>query len=832
MSTPHDPLLEGLKPADLLKRGLETVKAPSGTPQDWQPPEPEMLAQLLPQYQIEALLGRGGMGAVYRGKQAALDRAVAIKLLPAELTADAEFVGRFQREARTLARMQHPGIVSVYDFGQTSQGHLYFVMEYVDGTDLHRIIQGPGLNPAQVLEIVAQVCEALQYAHSQGVMHRDIKPANVLLTQDGRAKLADFGLARPTQEDSGSFTRSNVVMGTPDYIAPEQLYGQADHRADLFSLGVMLYEMLTGQTPRGAWSLPSQRVRVDVRLDQVVLRALQQDVSLRYQQASEMKTDVDQIRFTPPAAPKAPPAAAAAPPVAAARQASERPASPLPKRKKKVSFMTVAAIVLPLLAAGGGGWWLTQPPDSAPPDTAAAESVSTKKEQQMAIDPPGPPSKTSATSALSSPPSPVTPPPASVAQTTEPAPAASPAAAVIKGSAWRVAAEWALTLKGKVEIETAGKRTLLEHPDQIPAGKFEILAIEFSRYWEHDGKKMNETDLTLLNPIAQGLERLILDNCAIKGGGLEAIAGATKLKRLSLYGTNVTDDTLKLLTGLLELEDLALGETPVTGAGFIHLQGLPKLKILSIHGPALSEQGGQTLAMLSKLESLEVECNGFIGEGLALTKHFATMTQLRRFTFGNGSQVDDRCLEPLKNFSRLEKVNFGNSKISGTGFVHLKNSAPTLKTVFMYAVCPITNEGVETIVSALPNLECLHIGHGAVCGPDALRTLARLPRLKELQWASRGAISAAEFALFSDLPALDRLWILDRKTLDPASLEVIAKNKRVTWLALNFTSANDAGLQKLESMKSLRHLQVRSSQVTDAGLAAFKKARPDVKVVK
>ncbi|MDP1586794.1 MAG: serine/threonine-protein kinase, partial [Prosthecobacter sp.] len=255
MNTPEDETQEtikGIHAADLLARGLESAKAATGNPQAWQPPTPEELAALLPQYEIESLLGRGGMGAVYRGKQAALDRAVAIKLLPAELAADAEFMSRFQREARTLARLQHPGIVAVHDFGQTSQGHLYFVMEFVNGTDLARLIHGPGINPVQALEVITQICDALQYAHSQGVIHRDIKPANVLINTEGRAKLADFGLARPTSEETASLTRSNVVMGTPDYMAPEQMAGNAghaDHRADLYALGVMLYEMLTGQTP-------------------------------------------------------------------------------------------------------------------------------------------------------------------------------------------------------------------------------------------------------------------------------------------------------------------------------------------------------------------------------------------------------------------------------------------------------------------------------------------------------------------------------------------------------------------------------------------------------
>lgn len=371
MSAPEntDDSLLGLNPADLLARGLATQKAATGNPSVWQPPMPEVLAKLLPQYEITALIGRGGMGAVYQGRQVALDRAVAIKLLPAELTADAEFVARFQREARMLAKLQHPGIVAVHDFGQTTEGHLYFVMEFIDGTDLHHIIRSTGLRPDQALEIIGQVCEALQYAHGRGVMHRDIKPANVLLTQEGRAKLADFGLARPVTEETGSLTRSNIVMGTPDYIAPEQMYGQADHRADLYSLGVMLYEMLTGQTPRGAWATPSQRVQVDVRLDQVVIRALQQDPAMRYQQASEMKTDVDLVRFTP--LPAAKPPGPQAPKPRAAAPAKPATAAPVPHRK---SSSLVPIVLVAVLLLGGAGWWFMQQ-KLAPTAQKAAEAA-------------------------------------------------------------------------------------------------------------------------------------------------------------------------------------------------------------------------------------------------------------------------------------------------------------------------------------------------------------------------------------------------------------------------------------------------------------------------
>lgn len=294
--------LYGNNLSDLFRCALDAT-APTPQAQPWQPPTVEHLAELLPQYQVEKLIGRGGMGAVYQGVQVSLQRHVAIKLLPAELAANTEFISRFKREAQTLARLQHPGIVAVHDFGQTAEGHLYFIMEFVDGTDLMHIIHGPGLDPTQALEITIQVCEALHYSHSQGVIHRDIKPANVLVTKEGRAKLADFGLARPLSTTPSGVTAASLIMGTPDYMAPEQWAGKADHRADIYSLGVMLYEMLTGSRPQGVFDLPSIRSQVDARLDEVVVKAMRQEPERRYQQVSELREAVNRIRTTEPPRP-------------------------------------------------------------------------------------------------------------------------------------------------------------------------------------------------------------------------------------------------------------------------------------------------------------------------------------------------------------------------------------------------------------------------------------------------------------------------------------------------------------------------------------------------
>ena len=262
------------------------------------PPSPRDLAPLFPQLEILELIGAGGMGAVYKARQPGLDRVVAIKILPPEVGADPSFAQRFTREAQALARLNHQHIVSVYDFG-TSGGLYYFIMEYVDGANLRQVIRTGELPPAQALAIVPQICEALQFAHDEGIVHRDIKPENILINKRGRVKIADFGLARLLggKAPNLSLTGTDQVLGTLHYMAPEQLQGlrNVDHRADIYSLGVVFYEMLTGELPLGRFAPPSQKVAVDVRLDEVVLRSLESAPERRYQQVNEVKTQVERI---------------------------------------------------------------------------------------------------------------------------------------------------------------------------------------------------------------------------------------------------------------------------------------------------------------------------------------------------------------------------------------------------------------------------------------------------------------------------------------------------------------------------------------------------------
>ncbi len=297
-------ILGGMSPDELFARGMQSVRMTGGgSLQSWEPPSVKEAENLFPNYEISEMIGRGGMGVVYKGRQTALDRVVAIKLLPLEVSIDRDFGERFVREARTMAKMNHPNIVSVFDFGNTTEGHLYFVMEFVEGTTLHHLIKSVGLKPVQSLELIVGVCEALQYAHSEGVIHRDIKPANILVDMKGRVKVTDFGLARmdtaKSPEQWGQ-TMTGMVLGTPDYMAPEQKKGiRVDHRADIYSMGVMLYEMLCGEIPAGIFDPPSQRVAVDERIDQVVIRAMQQEPDRRFTSTGEMQTAVENIRNTP-----------------------------------------------------------------------------------------------------------------------------------------------------------------------------------------------------------------------------------------------------------------------------------------------------------------------------------------------------------------------------------------------------------------------------------------------------------------------------------------------------------------------------------------------------
>ncbi len=322
---------EGLCPRCLgaLHLATETVP-PEAEAAPAQPPlTPAELAPHFPQLEILECLGRGGMGVVYKARQKSLNRLVALKLLAPERVTDAGFAERFAREAQALARLNHPNIVTVHDFGATTpllstlnpqlstapSGFYYLLMEFVDGVNLRQAMKAGRFTPEQALAIVPPVCEALQYAHEHGIVHRDIKPENLLLDKSGRVKIADFGIAKmlhsegdtPVPQSAAEVGDKSVPLtltaaGTPGYMAPEQKTApqQVDSRADIYSLGVVIYEMLTGELPAHNLQPPSRKVQIDVRLDEIVLRALEQRPELRFQTAADLRTQVETMVATPP----------------------------------------------------------------------------------------------------------------------------------------------------------------------------------------------------------------------------------------------------------------------------------------------------------------------------------------------------------------------------------------------------------------------------------------------------------------------------------------------------------------------------------------------------
>src|SRR5512136_2837199 len=314
---------DGLCPDCLLQAGLGTgvdmgpdSEAGSGRI-PFAAPSLAELARLFPQLEILEFIGQGGMGAVYKARQRELERVVALKILPPGIGKDPAFAERFTREAKALAKLNHPGVVTLYEFGK-ADGLFFFLMEFVDGVSLRHLLGVERISAREALAIVPQICDALQYAHDQGIVHRDIKPENILLDRRGRVKVADFGLAKlvgpdaggspltPALSPGGGEGRSNLtdagkVMGTPQYMAPEQREHptEVDHRADIYSLGVVFYQMLTGELPGKPIEVPSRKVQVDVRLDEVVMHALEKEPERRYQHASQVKGDVETIAATP-----------------------------------------------------------------------------------------------------------------------------------------------------------------------------------------------------------------------------------------------------------------------------------------------------------------------------------------------------------------------------------------------------------------------------------------------------------------------------------------------------------------------------------------------------
>jgi serine/threonine protein kinase len=270
-------------------------KTTHGSP--FEAPEVEEVARLFPSYEVLGLIACGGMGAVYHAIQTSLDRPVAIKILPREFSTDAKFRASFESEAKAMAKLNHPNLIGVYDFGEVG-GLLFIVMEFVAGQSLHQAAHGCAVEHADAVNLVIGVCHGLAHAHDFGILHRDIKPSNILLDGQMNPKIGDFGLARALERQ---IEEGEQIFGTPGYTAPEVLQSPftVDQRADIFSVGVMLHELLTGHLPEADPRPASQICGCNPRLDALIQRATDPDPNRRFRSAMEVAKELVKIASTP-----------------------------------------------------------------------------------------------------------------------------------------------------------------------------------------------------------------------------------------------------------------------------------------------------------------------------------------------------------------------------------------------------------------------------------------------------------------------------------------------------------------------------------------------------
>ncbi len=333
---------------------LISMSEESEIPTSFVAPSVEELSPLFPAYEIEAFIAQGGMGAVYKATQKSLDRAVAIKILPREFGEDAQFRASFEAEAKAMAKLNHPNLIGVYDFGDVD-GMLFIIMEYVQGKALYYSIHKKAIDPTIALSLISKICRGLSHAHKGGILHRDIKPANILLDIEAEPKVGDFGLARPMDAKRGE----GLAFGTPGYTAPEVYTNNhpIDQRSDIFSVGAMLFELVKGRAPESGAT--SMKTGLDARLDLILAKATHEDPNHRFNDVVEFADKLDALapKLSGPRFATAVTPTSSLPPAAPVTALKSSKSSPLP---------AVAAVVL-VLAGGGFAFFKSQQKETPEP---------------------------------------------------------------------------------------------------------------------------------------------------------------------------------------------------------------------------------------------------------------------------------------------------------------------------------------------------------------------------------------------------------------------------------------------------------------------------------
>ena len=902
-STPeNDANLSGLGRALM---GTNEGSKPAGP---WVPPTAEELHQILPQYEIVKMLGRGGMGAVYMGRQTALDRPVAIKILSAQLEeSDMGFSERFKNEARAMGKLNHPSIVSVYEFGQHESGLLYIVMEYVDGTDVARMIAKKGrLHTEHAMAITAHVCDALAYAHERGIIHRDIKPANIMVGYDGMVKVADFGLAKVSTSGGQTLglTQSGMAMGTLHFMAPEALMlgTSVDHRADIYAVGVMLYQMLTGKLPQGVFSLPSLQVPgLDPRYDTIIAKAMMEDREERYQSAREMRSDLDGI-LTKPVVKADAEAAKAQPPVLPTQARPQRPGGkpvmrqsaapsvPQPAPHSSQSWLWMSA--LGLLVLGGAAWWMIQPRSQTAQLAGAPEKAASEPSSPMATAPatPGATHEEGWMPFLSKPEDFPANSPLELRDGWVVKKAGAPTSTLNRGKDvmdGAIRAEFTglnCTLRARSVSSTSynlmrkgdwlglqwerwddveKKRRIFTTIKEVtlpdPPGADEPFTLELRtvgsvitgslngrealRVEDDRGSKAGLCGLSLGDARARKIEQLILDPQSNLAAATTPPASTEAAVRMILgkggRATILVGKEQRIVTSSEELpkggyEVVELRLVAPTNKAVIltsndmrTMAGLAALERFILGGITIADGDLTVLRTLPRLEFLELrDCKGLMAESFAHLKGIQSLRHLRPV---NVTELDDKALPAILALPQLEILSLHGCKGVNSNFIESLEALPNLNglTVSGFQFGKATDLGR---LRALTKLELYSFRDAAL--DTALSSPSAGGKIDFLAFHG-GEISDSQMRMLARWPALRSLLLENVKLPGSRLISLSSSQIQVLDAGIYDRQFDDEALLSAGRMVALKNLSLGpDSRITEAGIAAFRKARPDVKITR
>jgi len=845
---------------------------------------------VLGNYVVLEKLGAGGMGVVYKARQQRMKREVALKVLPEALTQSSDALARFRREVEAAAKLQHTNIAVAYDADESDGVH-FLAMEFVDGPNLSQYVKQYGPLPLpHALALCLQTARGLKHAHDEGVVHRDIKPGNLMVDQRGTLKILDMGLAHLNVEDSiggedmAELTQSGRVMGTVDYMAPEQAVDakRADNRADIYSVGCTLYYLVTGKplSPEGSitqkllWHqteeippLSSLCEGVSETLDAVALKMLNKKPDERQQSMSEVITQleavlaemsVDDSLLPKLAGPLAEvninPSIASATAFDRGTLIDQTMVGSSGASGSRTKWIVLAALVAGLLAGaaflfgpGGGG---NDPADGGGEAAGNQAAAAPVLDAQGGGSTDGP-----------------------------------EAATVPPDEPFRQRIAWIFAHQGSVEVGVpdGAAAEKVERREDLPEGNFTVQTVQLQN------TALADEDLTQLAEIP-GLEGLSLRETKLPAGTLEPLGALTslwsldlsktsaddnaigaikkmgELRDLNLSGTQVTDATLQELAGLRKLEKIYLSDTKIGDAGIKNLYSLTKLRLLSLNGTNISAEGYRDL--MTALPQLEINWDGADIDRIVARKLLdkgaevsvvdlssketstyrrrvdlpAARFQIQAIDLSGNPVIRDEDLKLLAELRHIETAKIDGTSVTDRGLAHLKTLS-TLKQLDLGAM-QVDEATLAAIGRALPDCEIkqsltnqretaswvlANNGRVTVTTPDgvvlsSLRTEADLPQgpftIRGVRFTGQDSVDDEALSHFRGLAKLEQLYLSDTGITDQG-IEHLLGCTGLRSLDLSNTKVTDSGVRQLARLPSLKQLYLAGTDTTAQGLRSL-----------